>query len=243
MHYRAVFISDIHIGAWGSQVNNATKFITYSSFDELHLVGDIFDFWAMLRKFYWSEDNNTFVQKILKISRTGIPIWYEPGNHDEAIKHFDGYDFGHIHIRTRQVHVTAGGLRYLVTHGDQFDAVVTRAKWLSQLGAWAYDKLLWLNHWVAIGRGWFNLPVWSLSKFLKHKVKEAVRYMNDYEEALAQIARDNDCVGIICGHIHHPEDRMIGDIHYLNTGDWVENQSAVVELTDGRLVLLTHIQV
>jgi UDP-2,3-diacylglucosamine pyrophosphatase LpxH len=236
--YRTVFVSDIHIGAWGAKVKAATDFLSYNDFDELHLVGDVFDFWALLRKLHWPEENNTFVQKVLRKARWGTQVYYEPGNHDESVKRFDGFDFGNIHVRVKHIHTTASGKKYLIIHGDQFDAVVTRAKWLSKAGAVAYDKLLWINHWITIVRGWLGLPAWSFSKFLKHKVKEAVRYMNDYEEALAQVARDNGCTGIICGHIHHPEDRMIGDIHYLNTGDWVESSSAVVEHGDGRLELL-----
>ena len=236
--YRSVFISDVHAGAWGSKVKNCTLFITRNEFRELHLVGDIFDFWAIIRKMYWPEENNTFVQKVLRIARAGIDVYYEPGNHDESAKAFDGYDFGRIHVRVMHVHTTLTGKRYLITHGDQFDAVVTRAKWLSKAGAVAYEKLIWLNHWMNTIRNWLGLSAWSLSKFLKHKVKEAVRYMNDYEEALAQLAQDNGCTGIICGHIHHPEDRMIGDIHYLNTGDWVESLSAVVEHLDGRMEVL-----
>ncbi len=236
--YRTVFLSDLHAGAWGSKVGNATLFITRNEFEELHLVGDIFDFWAILRKIFWPEANNTFVQKVLRIARSGKNVYYEPGNHDEIMKRFDGYDFGNVHVRVHHIHITKDGKRYLVTHGDQFDLVVSQAKWLAKIGAVAYDKLIWLNHWVEIIRGWVGLPAWSFSKFIKHKVKRAVAYMNDYEEALAQVARDYKCQGIICGHIHHPEDKMIGDIHYLNCGDWVESLSVVVEHLNGRLEVL-----
>jgi UDP-2,3-diacylglucosamine pyrophosphatase LpxH len=182
--------------------------------------------------------HNDVVQKVLRKARKGTQVVYVPGNHDEAARHYVGVDFGGIAIRHEASHVTGRGLRMLVTHGDRFDGVVTCAKWLALLGDRLYTLVLKLNAHFNAARARLGLPYWSLSQFLKLKVKNAVSYINAFEEALAREARTRGFDGVVCGHIHHAEIRAIGDVLYCNSGDWVESLTALVESDDGTLSVL-----
>ena len=172
---------------------------------------------------------------MLRKARKGTRVIYVPGNHDEILRDYLGLHFGGVEVAREAVHVTASGRRLLVIHGDQFDGIVQHAKWLALLGDWAYDWAIIVNHWFNIARRRLNLGYWSLSAYLKYRVKKAVAFIGAFEEAVATEARRRGADGVICGHIHHASDRNFYGTHYLNCGDWVESCTAVVETCDGEL--------
>jgi UDP-2,3-diacylglucosamine pyrophosphatase LpxH len=237
-HYRAIFISDCHLGTPGCQARSLMEFLRATESDYLYLVGDIVDGWQLKRRWYWHQLHNDVVQKVLRKARKGTQVVYVPGNHDEAARSYVGIDFGGIAIRAEAVHVTRRGVRLLVTHGDLFDAVVTGARWLALLGDHLYTLILKLNQHFNAGRARLGLPYWSLSQFLKLRVKNAVSYITSFEEALAREARMRGFDGVVCGHIHHAEIRQIGNVLYCNSGDWVESLTALVESRDGTLSIV-----
>ncbi len=238
LRFRAIFISDTHLGTPGCQSARLLEFLRRTESDYLYLVGDIIDGWQLKRRWFWHQSHNDIVQKVLRKARKGTQVCYVPGNHDEAARHYTGLDFGGIVIRAEAVHTTADGRRLLVTHGDLFDAVVQCARWLALLGDALYTFTLKLNqHWNAL-RARVGLPYWSLSQFLKHRVKNAVSYIGAFEDALAREARTRGFDGVVCGHIHQAEIRDIGGVLYCNDGDWVESLTALVEDFDGRLSIL-----
>jgi len=236
--FRAIFISDTHLGTPGCQAGALLEFLRITESDYLYLVGDIIDGWQLKRRWYWHQLHNDVVQKVLRKVRKGTQVIYVPGNHDEAARHYVGVDFGGVAIRYEATHVTRSGQRLLVTHGDRFDGVVTCAKWLALLGDQLYTLILKLNQHFNVARARLGLPYWSLSQFLKLKVKNAVSYINAFEEALAREARTRGFDGVVCGHIHHAEIRKIGEVLYCNSGDWVESLTALVEAHDGTLSIL-----
>jgi UDP-2,3-diacylglucosamine pyrophosphatase LpxH len=238
LRFRAIFISDCHLGTPGCQAGALLEFLRRTESDYLFLVGDIIDGWQLKRRWYWHQLHNDVVQKVLRKARKGTRVVYVPGNHDEAARHYVGVDFGGIAIREEAMHVTRTGRRLLVTHGDRFDAVVTCAKWLALLGDQLYTFTLKLNQHFNAARARLGLPYWSLSQFLKLRVKNAVSYINAFEDALAREARSRGFDGVVCGHIHHAEVRAIGDVLYCNSGDWVESLTALVEAHDGTLSVL-----
>jgi len=233
--YRSVFISDIHLGTKMSQAERLLEFFKTFECHNLFLVGDIIDGWAMHSNFYWPQTHNDVLQKILRKSRKGTTIFYIPGNHDEFLRSFCDSSFGNMHLVRQNIYTAGDGKKYLVMHGDEFDAVITNMKWLSHLGSWAYDVSIYINIVITFIRNKFKLPYWSLSAWLKYKVKKAVNFISDYEENLSNYATHNAVDGIICGHIHHPNIRQIDSITYVNCGDWVETCSAVVENEDGSM--------
>jgi UDP-2,3-diacylglucosamine pyrophosphatase LpxH len=236
--YRAIFISDCHLGTPGCQARALLEFLRHTDSDYLYLVGDIVDGWQLKRRWYWHQLHNDVVQKVLRKVRKGTQVIYVPGNHDEAARAYVGIDFGGIAIRAEAVHVTRRGARLLVTHGDLFDAVVTCARWLALVGDHLYTFILKMNQHFNAARARLGLPYWSLSQFLKRRVKNAVSYIASFEEALAREARSRGFDGVVCGHIHHAEIREIGDILYCNSGDWVESLTALVEAQDGTLSIV-----
>jgi len=238
LRFRAIFISDTHLGTPGCQAGALLDFLRRTESDYLYLVGDIIDGWQLKRRWYWHQSHNDVVQKVLRKARKGTRVVYVPGNHDEAARHYVGVDFGGIAIRDEAMHVTGAGTRLLVTHGDRFDAVVTCAKWLALLGDRLYTFTLKLNQHFNALRARMGLPYWSLSRFLKLRVKNAVAYIGAFEDALAREARTRGFDGVVCGHIHHAEVRLIGDMLYCNSGDWVESLTALVEADDGTLSVL-----
>ncbi len=237
-HYRTVFISDLHLGTPGCQATALLDFIKSSPSEHLYLVGDIVDGWQLRRRWFWPPLHNDVVQKLLRRARKGCRIVYVPGNHDEFARHFFGHQFGGIEVVDDAVHVTADGKRLWVTHGDRFDGVIQCAKWLAYLGDNLYEFTLTINRHLNHWRARLGLPYWSLSAYLKLRVKKAVMYVNDFEEALANETRRRGLDGVVCGHIHHAEIRDIGGVLYCNDGDWVESCSALVEHFDGRLELV-----
>lgn len=236
--YRAIWISDVHLGTRGCQAEFLLDFLRHTESEYLYLVGDIIDLWRMRRSWAWRQAHNDVVQKLLRKARKGTKVMFIPGNHDEMFREFLNSDFGQIEIRPEHVHVTRKGERFLIIHGDQFDAVVTYAKWLAVLGDWSYTMLLSLNTTFNEVRRRLGYPYWSLSAYLKHKAKRAVEFIGRFEEALATEAARRGVDGVICGHIHKAEMRRIGDILYCNDGDWVESCTALVEHLDGELEIL-----
>jgi UDP-2,3-diacylglucosamine pyrophosphatase LpxH len=206
--------------------------------DYLYLIGDIVDGWQLKRNWYWPQAHNDVVQKLLRKARKGTRVVFVPGNHDEFARKYLGHDFGGIEVVEDCIHTTADGRRLWVTHGDYFDAVIQCAKWLAYLGDSAYEFTLKLNRHLNSLRARLGLPYWSLSKYLKLKVKRAVSFIGDFEQAVAREARRRGVQGVVCGHIHHAELRDIDGILYANDGDWVESLTALVEHADGRLEIL-----
>ncbi|MEO8386070.1 MAG: UDP-2,3-diacylglucosamine diphosphatase [Betaproteobacteria bacterium] len=237
--YRTIWISDIHLGTVGCQAGHLLEFLKHTDSRYLYLVGDIIDGWALKRRWYWHQQHNDVVQKILRKARKGTKVTFIAGNHDEAARQFLGLGFGGITIADQVIHVTANGKRFLVLHGDQFDGVVQCAKWLAYVGDYLYELTLKLNRGFNWVRRKIKLPYWSLSQYLKHKVKNAVSYISAFEEAVAREARVRGMDGVVCGHIHRPEIREIGGVLYCNDGDWVESLSALVETHDGKIKIIT----
>ena len=237
--YRALFISDVHLGTKGCQAERLLDFLREYDAETIYLVGDIVDGWALKGGWYWPQPHNDVVQKLLRKARKGARVVYVPGNHDEVLRGFYGTHFGGIEVVENAMHEGADGRRYLVTHGDQFDLVVQNARWLAHLGDKAYDFAIQMNRFVNFFRRMFKVPYWSLSQWAKQKVKNAVNYIGAFEQALAAEARRHDADGVICGHIHYAVIRDEGGIRYMNCGDWVESCTALVEHEDGRFEIIT----
>lgn len=236
--FRTVFISDIHLGTSGCRAAELLEFLRCVESDTLYLVGDIVDGWQLKRRWHWPQAHNDIVQKVLRKARKGTRVVFIPGNHDESIRQFCGLQFGDIELEHEAVHVTADGRRLWVTHGDLFDGVVQCARWLAIVGDVAYEWALRGNRALNFARARLGLPYWSISQWLKDQVKRAVSFVTAFEEALANAARKRGYDGVVCGHIHRAEIRMIDDVLYCNDGDWVESMSALVEHFDGRLEIL-----
>ena len=236
--YRTIWISDTHLGTPGAQAGALLHFLKYTRSETLYLVGDIVDGWQLKKRFYWPQEHNDVIQKLLRKARHGTRVVYIPGNHDEAARHYIGFNFGEVAIKDDEVHQTADGKRLWVVHGDLFDNVIQHARWLAYLGDRAYVLLLKLNRLVNGIRTALNMPYWSLSQYLKHRVKSAVSFISAFERAMITEARRRNCDGVVCGHIHKPEMREVDGLLYANDGDWVESLSALVEHHDGRLELI-----
>jgi UDP-2,3-diacylglucosamine pyrophosphatase LpxH len=208
----------------------------------LYLVGDIIDGWQLRRNWYWPQSHNDVVQKILRKARKGTRVVFVPGNHDEFARRYVATNFGGVDVVEDCMHVTADGRRLWVTHGDLFDGVIQCAKWLAYAGDIAYGFTLKVNRWFNRVRARRGLSYWSLSRYLKLKVKRAVTYVGDFEAAVAREARRRGADGVVCGHIHHAEMRDIDGMLYCNDGDWVESLTALVEHMDGRLEIIDRAQ-
>ncbi len=236
--YRTLWISDLHLGTPGCQAEALLGFLKHTECDTLYLVGDIVDGWQLRRQWYWPQAHNDVVQKLLRKARRGTRVIFIPGNHDEFARRYVGHDFGGIEVAEDWIHETADGRKLWVTHGDLFDGVIQCAKWLAHVGDSLYELTLRLNRHLNSLRARMGLPYWSLSKYLKLKVKRAVSYVGDFETALAREARKRGVHGVVCGHIHHAELREIDGILYANDGDWVESLTALAEHADGRLEII-----
>ncbi|MBB4017835.1 MULTISPECIES: UDP-2,3-diacylglucosamine diphosphatase [Chelatococcus] len=235
---RTLFISDVHLGTKGCQAELLIDFLRHYDADTVFLVGDIIDGWRLKSGWYWPQAHNDVVQKLLRKVRKGARLIYVPGNHDEFLRDYVGSNFGGIDIVEHAIHETADGKRYLVIHGDHFDLVVRHAKWLALLGDWAYGAALTINTYLNVVRRRLGLTYWSLSAWAKLKVKNAVNYIGRFEELLASEARRHEVDGVICGHIHHAAMHDDFGVRYVNTGDWVESCTALVEHYDGSLEIL-----
>ncbi len=235
---RSIFISDLHLGTQGCQARALLSFLRSNPSDHLYLVGDIIDGWQLRRRWYWPQEHNDVVQKILRRVRKGCRVIFVPGNHDEFVRHFVGHHFGGVEVVNEAIHTTADGKRLWVTHGDLYDGVIQYAKWLAYLGDTLYEFTLRLNRHLNSLRARLGLPYWSLSQYLKHRVKSAVNFISSFESAVAAEARKRGLDGVVCGHIHRAEMRMIDGTLYCNDGDWVESLTALVEHQDGRLEIV-----
>lgn len=236
--HRTIFISDVHLGTRGCKADLLADFLTRNTCDVLYLVGDMVDGWRLKQRWFWPESHNRILHEVLHKVDRGTRVIFVPGNHDELFRAHCGREIAGIEIMREAIHDTADGKRLLVIHGDQFDGVIAYAKWLAYLGDWAYTLALQLNELCNAGRRFFGLPYWSLSAYLKQKVKNALEYICHFEEAVAREVRARGLDGVVCGHIHHPAMRDIGGILYLNDGDWVESCTALVEDARGHLEIL-----
>ncbi|MBV9080107.1 MAG: UDP-2,3-diacylglucosamine diphosphatase [Elusimicrobia bacterium] len=237
-HFRSIWISDVHLGTRNCQAELLLDFFRHHESLYLYLVGDIVDGWQLKKSWFWKQSHNDVIQKILRKARAGTQVFYVPGNHDEFLRHYGTLTLGGITVKNQVVHRTAAGKSFLVLHGDQFDGVIQHAKWLAHIGDAAYDAALVVNRWFNALRKLFGFNYWSVSAYLKGKVKNAVGFISNYEEALARAAHRHKVDGIVCGHIHKAEIREIGDVLYCNSGDWVESCTALVEHFDGRLEIV-----
>ena len=243
MHYKAIWISDVHLGTSGCQANYLLDFLKHNEADKFYLVGDIIDGWRLKKSFYWPQSHNDVVQKLLRKARKGTEVIYVPGNHDESARQFFGLSFGDVKVVEEVIHTTANGKRLWVTHGDQFDSVMQYAKWLAYAGDTLYSFILHVNRYFNMLRVKMGLQYWSLSQYLKHQVKNAVNYIADFEHIMAREARLRGCDGVVCGHIHKAEIREIDGLLYCNDGDWVESLTALVETQTGDLKIIHWTQI
>jgi UDP-2,3-diacylglucosamine pyrophosphatase LpxH len=240
--YRSLFISDVHLGTRTAQADALLDFLRETEAETIYLVGDIVDFWRIRRGAVWPQSHNDVLQKLLRKVRKGARVIFIPGNHDDGLRAYCGTRFGGIEIARQAIHESHDGRRYLVIHGDEFDVVVTYAKWLAFLGDRGYSLALAFNVPLNWARRQLGLGYWSLSAYLKYRVKSAVNFIGDYEKALVDEARRRGVDGVICGHIHHAASRTIDGIHYLNSGDWVESCTAIGETFDGRFELVRWLE-
>lgn len=237
--YRTIWISDLHLGSTQCQADLLLDFLKHNDSEKLYLVGDIIDFWSLSKGVYWPTDHNTVIQKILRKARHGTQVIYIPGNHDENIREYDNYVFGDIIVKTSDVHSTSTGKKLLVVHGDEYDTIAKYHKWIAKLGSKGYDFLLDINRWLRLLRNWFGIQShFSLAAFVKFKVKNAVQFISDYEQSIVNTLKDERLDGVVCGHIHHAEIKEINGFLYVNTGDFVESCTAIVECHDGNLELV-----
>lgn len=236
--FRSIWISDIHLGTRGCKAEFLLDFLRYTESEYLYLVGDIVDGWRLRKSWYWAQSHNDVIQKLLRKARKGTKVIYIPGNHDEWLRDYTDLHVGGVLVSAEAVHVTADGKRLLITHGDAFDGVVRYARWLALLGDWAYDLMIRINNIFNVARRHLGYPYWSLSAYLKSRVKNAVQFVSDYAHAITAEARQRQVDGVVCGHIHQAEMRVIDGVLYCNDGDWVESCTALVEHFDGRLEIL-----
>ena len=226
------------MGTPGCQAEEVLSFLKEFPSEKLYLVGDIIDGWQLKRGWFWPQSHNDVVQKLLRRARKGCQVIYVPGNHDEFAREFFNHSFGGVEVHEEAVHTTVDGRRLWVIHGDHFDGVIQYAKWLAYLGDNAYTLVLNLNRHLNHWRAKLGLPYWSLSQYLKDRVKTALNYVTDFESAVAQEAAKRGYQGVVCGHIHRAQMRDIDGILYCNDGDWVESRSALVEHLDGQLEII-----
>ena len=237
-HYRAIWVSDVHLGTAGCKAEYLLDFLRFNESSNLYLVGDIIDGWQLKKHWYWKQSHNDVVQKVLRKARKGTKVTYITGNHDEVLRQFAGLAFGDIRIVNEAVHHTLDNRRFLVTHGDFFDGIIEHARWLAYLGDTLYTLVLRINDGFNRVRHRMGLSYWSVSQYLKHKVKNAVSFISEFEAVLVREARRRGFDGVVCGHIHKAEIREIDGILYCNDGDWVESLCALVETHEGELMLV-----
>jgi len=239
--YRAVFISDLHLGSKHCNSDALLEFLTNINTEKLFLVGDIIDGWRLQKKWFWPNKHNRILQKILKISKD-IEVVYITGNHDEFLRALPGMSFGNISIENRITHLGLDGKKYLVTHGDIFDNLMRTksGRFIMHLGDFAYDRLLYINRLVIGLRKLFNLPPWSLAKYLKRKAKAASNYITHFSLEMSKYCRRKGYDGVICGHIHHAEIVEYDGIKYMNDGDWCESCTALVETQGGEWKIINR---
>lgn len=235
--YKSIFISDVHLGTRGCQADALCEFLKDNSCENLFLVGDIFDGWRLTKRWYFPQSHANVVRRILTAAKRGTKVYYILGNHDEGLRPFlkYGIDIGRVRILNRYNYTGVDGKKYLVVHGDQFDVLMRKdKKWIMHIGDNLYDFMIMFNTYFNKIRKLFGMRYWSLSKWLKANAKQAVKFINRYEEYLSEYCKNKGYDGIICGHIHKAEIRKIGKIEYMNDGDWVESETALLEHHNGK---------
>lgn len=238
-YYKSIFISDIHLGTKYAKVKELLNFLKNNEYDNLFIVGDFIDGWALKRKWYWDNDHNLLIQKLLRKSRKNTKIVYLSGNHDDFLRNLgESLLFGNIEICDELIYTAGNGKKYLVIHGDKFDGILNSMPWISHIGSVLYDVILYVDRKVNKLRSLFKKEPWSLAKSIKTKTKESLKFITKYEDILVHEAKHQKVDGVISGHIHHASSKIIDNIEYFNCGSWVENCNAVVELHDGTLKLL-----
>jgi UDP-2,3-diacylglucosamine pyrophosphatase LpxH len=236
MKYQTIIVSDLHLGTKDSKAEEFIQFLEEYQTDLLILNGDIIDGWALNRGTKWKKQHTKVISKLLKLSNKTKIIWIR-GNHDEFIQEFIGTHLGSIEIREDYLLNLKNGQKYYIFHGDVIDVFITKYKWLSKIGSIGYDFALWLNRVYNTYRKWRKLPYISISQKIKGSVKVATNYINDFETTALSMAHKKGCNGVICGHIHQPADTMINGERYLNSGDWIENMSAILIDNNGSINL------
>ena len=245
MKYKSIFISDVHLGSKGCKAELLCDFLKHNTSEHLYLVGDIVDGWRLRRKFYWPQSHTNVIRRILTAAKRDTKVTYVVGNHDEVLRGLlpYGIHFGNIDLVNQCRYKALNGKTYMVIHGDMFDGVLrTKLQWLYHLGDILYNILLSVNVVVAKIRSYFDLPHWSLSQYLKNKTKEAVSYVNNFEELITNYCSKQKADGVICGHVHRAEIKTINNIDYMNDGDWVESCTALVENYDGSWEIVTWLE-
>jgi UDP-2,3-diacylglucosamine pyrophosphatase LpxH len=237
--YRTIWVSDTHLGTRDCQAAALLEFLDGHECEYLYLVGDIIDFWRLRRSPQWAPIHSEVIRAVLAKAGAGTTVTLVPGNHDEYLRRFCDQQIGNILITREAIHRTADGRLLLVVHGDEFDGITRYHRWVALTGDVGYEALLTLNRWFNVGRRFLGLPYWSLSAYVKGKVKRAVSFVCAFESALARHAAQRRLHGVVCGHIHRAEMRDIEGILYCNTGDWVESCTALAERPDGTLELLS----
>jgi UDP-2,3-diacylglucosamine pyrophosphatase LpxH len=239
-HYRAIFISDIHLGSKGTQANQLCHFLKHNECERLYLVGDIIDVWKLKRKVYWPQEHSNVIRRVLTKAKRGTKVLYIVGNHDEMLRKWMNFDlqFGNISIVNETIHEGIDGKKYLIVHGDLFDGIGNLNRWLYVLGDHAYDFALALNRWINTIRRTLGFSYWPVSRYLKANVKKATNFIFQFETNLATYCAKQGYDGVVCGHIHTPEIRQIGDVLYMNDGDWVESCTALVETYEGEFKII-----
>lgn len=242
MDYKSIFISDIHLGTRGCQADALCSFLKTHTSENLFLVGDVLDGWRLKRRWFFPQSHANVIRRILTAAKRGTRVEYILGNHDEAGRKFLNFDisFGNIRISDRQDYVGLDGNRYLVIHGDFFDALMHNKKWIMHIGDTLYDAMIWFNIQFNRVRNLLGMEYWSLSKYLKQNTKQALNFIHRYEDHLADYCKENGYDGVICGHIHHAEIKDINGIKYMNDGDWVESGTALVEHYDGKWEIINY---
>lgn len=242
-HYRSIFISDVHLGSKGAKADFLSDFLKYNQCEKLYLVGDIIDGWRLRKRIFWLQAHTNVIRRILTKAKRGTQVVFVTGNHDDFLRRYSGVDLGNIKLTDQAVHTCTNGERLLVVHGDKYDSVVQTQKWLAVLGDWGYETLVVFNRHFNRVRHYFGMGYWSLSAYVKHKVKSAVSFINAYEEAVVEDCTKKGFKGVVCGHIHHPEIREINGVDYYNCGDWVESCTAIVETQLGEMKLLQWVEI
>ncbi|MBC7863550.1 MAG: UDP-2,3-diacylglucosamine diphosphatase [Bacteroidia bacterium] len=237
--YKTIIISDLHLGIKASKAKEVVRFLKHHRCDTLILNGDIIDGWQLRKSGKWKKSHTKFFKHIFKVASKKTEVIYIRGNHDDFLDEILPFSLGNFSIKKQHIHVS-GKKRYLVTHGDLFDSITKNLKWVSKLGDVGYTFLLWLNRHYNHYREKRGLPYYSLSQNIKAKVKSAVSFISDYENELAKVARHKKCDGVICGHIHQAAMKTIDGIEYLNSGDWVETLSALVEDAEGNWKIIYY---
>ena len=239
MKYRTIVISDLHLGSTYSRAKDVTDFLSKNKCETLILNGDIIDGWALKRGSSWNDEHMKCIRKIIKKSKTTKVYWLR-GNHDDFLHEFIPFDFGKILLREDLEYMGVNGKKYLVLHGDIFDVFINKMKWLAKIGSVGYDFTLWMNKWYNKYRAFRGLEYFSLSQKIKASVKEATNFIGDFENHMVVHAKSLNCDGVICGHIHKAEIKLIDGLEYMNSGDWVESNSALVEDINGNWSLIYY---